>query len=679
MTPEPFGFANWISGEPDDQGFADRAWFGPSLGPNGAEWADGIDATAAHGFVVEFEAPGAPSILVPPSGLAGALGGRVGFSVLADGAPELSFRWHRDGVPLVDDARRTGAFGSRLVITDLQPNDAGRYSVTVTNPVGRVTSDDARLTVWAGTAPTDSHTRFHLSFDETVQGSAGELPTLVSGVDFVPGMIGAGAWMSETNHLVYDSAGKIAAAAGTLEFWIRPRWAGNDQVNHTVLCWGEANNMVFAKDGANHLRSIYNGGGVVAPEIGIVHWVGNWTADTWRHVAFTWRNIDSPKSVVCRLYLDGALVQSVTHSTVVHPPLPNARPDLLRLGGEFAWGEGNLQAVLDELSLSDVERTPDEIAASYRRVAQVRMPRVVGRHVFYNQSAFDGNDPAANAADDDAIAPDKTALMPGARATFSHYTSYPRGLNGIMIDIAGLPGDPTTADFTFRAGNSATPESWPAGPTPAGLTIRRGAGIAGSDRVTLVWGTDAVKKRWLQVTILPTSATGLEQPDVFYFGNAIGETGNAPSNARVTGVDALRVLCNLRTGVPAGNPCDIDRDGKVGAADRMLVLDNLAVLDPLPLLDLTGAAILQARPRAPGGTGPRLAQVQRVESGLRVRWIPEGSPMTIWTSTEVSGGEWEVYDTLDAVGRAGDTLEVVLPVDPEGPPRFYRLESLPDR
>src|SRR5688572_17402633 len=38
---------------------------------------------------------------------------------------------------------------------------------------------------------------------------------------------------------------------------------------------------------------------------------------------------------------------------------------------------------------------------------------VEGRYVFYNQSAFDGNDPASNASDDAAIAIDKSALLPG--------------------------------------------------------------------------------------------------------------------------------------------------------------------------------------------------------------------------------------------------------------------------
>ena len=50
--------------------------------------------------------------------------------------------------------------------------------------------------------------------------------------------------------------------------------------------------------------------------------------------------------------------------------------------------------------------------------------RVVGRYVFYNDSRFDGGDPAAGVSDDDAIAPDKVPLLPGGTATLANYTSY---------------------------------------------------------------------------------------------------------------------------------------------------------------------------------------------------------------------------------------------------------------
>src|SRR5439155_26366958 len=43
---------------------------------------------------------------------------------------------------------------------------------------------------------------------------------------------------------------------------------------------------------------------------------------------------------------------------------------------------------------------------------------VVGRFAFYNNSSFDGANSALNVQDDDAIASDMSALLPGNRATF---------------------------------------------------------------------------------------------------------------------------------------------------------------------------------------------------------------------------------------------------------------------
>src|SRR5687767_14681429 len=95
---------------------------------------------------------------------------------------------------------------------------------------------------------------------------------------------------------------------------------------------------------------------------------------------------------------------------------------------------------------------------------RLALSSVVAHHVFYNQSAWDGNDAAANAADDAAIATDKSALLPGQTATFANYTSYSRGINGIMVDIAGLPvglgSGPGPTDFTFKIGNDNNPAGW---------------------------------------------------------------------------------------------------------------------------------------------------------------------------------------------------------------------------
>ena len=204
--------------------------------------------------------------------------------------------------------------------------------------------------------------------------------------------------------------------------------------------------------------------------------------------------------------------------------------------------------------------------------------QIAGRHIFYNNCYFDGDDPTANAADDAAIATDKKVLLDGQVATFANYTSYARGINGIMVDIANLAGIPTASDFAFKVGNDNIPSGWATGPAPASIAVRPGAGASGSDRVTLIWADNAIEKQWFEVTVLATANTGLSSDDVFYFGNAPGETGNSPSDAKVTPTDEIAVRNNPHTlGInPAtiDDTCDFNRDRKVGPTDAVICRNN---------------------------------------------------------------------------------------------------------
>jgi hypothetical protein len=202
--------------------------------------------------------------------------------------------------------------------------------------------------------------------------------------------------------------------------------------------------------------------------------------------------------------------------------------------------------------------------------------RVNGRHVFYNQSAFDGNDAAANAADDGAIAPDKQPLLPGGTATFANYTSYSRGLNGLMVDVTDLAAAPTADDFEFRVGNDDLPGSWPLLATAPSMSVRPGPG-ANVSRISLVWPDFSLRGLWLQVTVKATGNTALASPDVFYFGNAVGDSGNSPIDARVTSTDEILARNNPR-GIanPASItfPYDYTRDARVSATDQIIARNN---------------------------------------------------------------------------------------------------------
>jgi subtilisin-like proprotein convertase family protein len=204
---------------------------------------------------------------------------------------------------------------------------------------------------------------------------------------------------------------------------------------------------------------------------------------------------------------------------------------------------------------------------------------VVGRKAFYNNSRFDGRNPAANADDLAAVATDKRALLPGDFASSLNVTSYTRGLNGIVVELRNLApaANPTAADFAFKAGNGTDPSAWLAGPAPAQVVTVRSPIPEEPARVFITWADGAILNKWLQVTTLATANTGLRQPDVFYFGNLVGETGDQPSGApSITMRDFLVARRSLGTrGAGVTSHVDFDRDGDVDALDLLAIRRNL--------------------------------------------------------------------------------------------------------
>ncbi len=259
---------------------------------------------------------------------------------------------------------------------------------------------------------------------------------------------------------------------------------------------------------------------------------------------------------------------------------------------------------------TDPTKHPPRLVLEY----QPGVPAVLDRHVFYNNSRFDD-------ANDNAIATDKTPLIPGEPATFDNYTSYDLGINGIMVDIDYL-ANPDSLDietignyFQFRAGNDENPDGWDEAPDIRQVTVRENDGVDGSDRVTITWPDYAIQNEWLQVTVAANEFTGLEEEDVFYFGNAVGEAGNSDTDTLVTVTDLLLARNNTRNFLdPAGidYPYDYNRDQRVNTTDLLLARNNTTnFLTSLRLITAPGKAGVTGKAGATvvpePGTGALLA------------------------------------------------------------------------
>ncbi len=226
------------------------------------------------------------------------------------------------------------------------------------------------------------------------------------------------------------------------------------------------------------------------------------------------------------------------------------------------------------------------------RIVFKQAHRVVDRHVFYNNSSHDGNNSKADPRDDDAIATDKEALLPGETPSAENLTNYSRGTNGIMIDIDGLPGRNINLQdaFEFRVGNTQDPSTWDEAPEPRQITLRRGEGENGSDRVTVIWDDAAITNKWLQVTVKAEN-TGIPTDDIFYFGNLIAD---ATGDGRTNGLDLLAWQSELFNTGDNLRP-DFDKNQLVNGLDLLSWQANLfdtlemdLITDPSQSAPLTG-------------------------------------------------------------------------------------------
>ena len=113
----------------------------------GGGFASGDGAASAYLARYTFGAP-APTISTQPRGTTACAAATAALSLTASGAGPFSYRWRKNG-GLIDTITDPTAATAMLLLTDIEPSDAGVYDCVVTTACGSVTSDPATLTVCA--------------------------------------------------------------------------------------------------------------------------------------------------------------------------------------------------------------------------------------------------------------------------------------------------------------------------------------------------------------------------------------------------------------------------------------------------------------------------------------------------------------------------------------------------
>jgi len=249
-------------------------------------------------------------------------------------------------------------------------------------------------------------------------------------------------------------------------------------------------------------------------------------------------SIDPESGLISGTIVDGALV-GVTVSYQVTVTVSNGSNSRLR---RFSW---------------DVMGTTQPILSS-----------IVGRYVFYNGSSF------AIGGVETALDTGKVLAKEGTEPqvlSYDNLINTGRGINGLVFDIADLPGSLTPADFAFQMSPQLVfdqglnpPSDWLAAPAPIGLTVATGT----HSRVVIRWADNAIANRWLRVTIQANSNTGLAESETYYIGHLLGETtGAANGFFTVSFADIIPIRSAVGQSVGAESIYDIDKNGTVSFAD----------------------------------------------------------------------------------------------------------------
>jgi hypothetical protein len=200
----------------------------------------------------------------------------------------------------------------------------------------------------------DEHTSLLLHLDGSLAGAQGEAAT-ASEIAFAAGRYGQGVMLDETDTLTYPAAGNLADSRGSIEFWLRPNWDGDDGGHHTLLWWGEGSNFFhLRKDDISNLvfDYFYSGGSCGAP----AH-VAAWRAGEWHHIGFTW---EGPE---ISLFVDGQQVGRTICGGTAHPA---SSAFWIGSGPE---GADSIDAIVDEFRISDIPRIGDSDTCSGAPVA----------------------------------------------------------------------------------------------------------------------------------------------------------------------------------------------------------------------------------------------------------------------------------------------------------------------
>lgn len=227
---------------------------------------------------------GAPAVEIQPSPLKRLEGTTASFEVQVTGKRPVAFQWLFNGEPI------EGATGSVLTLTRLRTDQAGDYSVRITNEVGESTSEPASLTVESLDAITSGLVAYYPFDDATgttlTDASGNGLDGILKDMDedaWVAGQIGGAVRFDGIDDYIEIAHNDLLNMTSELSVsvWLNPY--GMSSANHDRVIRKDTNfDFVLLPNGVLRTYGI-----IKTPYDGPA---GSWEFDTWDHFTYVYKN-----------------------------------------------------------------------------------------------------------------------------------------------------------------------------------------------------------------------------------------------------------------------------------------------------------------------------------------------------------------------------------------------------
>ena len=325
-------------------------------------------------------------VTLSPSPAEGYAGKTIRINASYGSATAVQFQWYRNGSALTDAGNVSGSTSSNLVLSAVSTNDAGNYTVTLSNTLGVVTSAVDVVSVPTPGAPYEQAVVAlgafsHYNFNETANPASGNAVAF----DFVGGLNGTYGsevengssnilgplpsdgfnGFSTANYAMLIGPTQHSAASGalipannlntnamTFVAWINPQTTEPDWVvvlSYRGFASGTATGLNYTGDGDfgyhwNDTGSTYNFDSGFLPPVG-----------QWSMVALS----VSPTNGSVYIFNDTGVLE--TNNAVEHDPAPMSTPG--HIGTDSV--DGNFVGVIDEISIFNQTLSSNQLAYLY--------------------------------------------------------------------------------------------------------------------------------------------------------------------------------------------------------------------------------------------------------------------------------------------------------------------------